>query len=834
MKIKFIGNKGIVLLIYLFITLFLHQHSVYAETNKNILVIHSYHQGLKWTKDENDGITSVLDKYSNNVNEDVEYLDWKNYPDEGNLKHLAEYFSYKYRNKKIDCIITSDDTALKFAIDNRKKLFNNAPIVFCGVNNESYTNNFKNINNITGVIEGLQPLKTFEIAKRLNPNINKVYCIFENTESGLSNGKYAINSLDKAELNLSIVSLNGKPEDQIFNILSNADHNSIGLIVSYYSELKEYDRGYISFCRKIGEVSKIPVYHLYDWGIGNGEVGGAIISGHLQGENAAKYAFKILKGEKIEKLPVINDNIYKNEFDYKQLVKYGLSVDKASEMGTVYNKPISIFNIYKNFFIGAMVLYITLILLLIGLIINIIKNKRNSRKLFESEEKIKLQNVILKKEKAKYRELAFSDILTGLYNRQMLHDELDEKLMQHDNKFGIALFYIDIDNFKYINDTMGHAFGDEVLVKIGDELKKLLKYHGISIYRIGGDEFVLLLEDYKEEIFVRNYAKKILNHIKKTIEIDGRIFNLSASIGISLFPTDGENTMELLRNADTAMYKVKGNGKNGFRFYDKEYYNEIVDEIKMNEDLLNAVNKNEFVLYYQPQWDTKSRKISGIEALIRWMKPDGSFIPPDKFISEAEKTGLIIQIGEWVLKTACSFASDLHKNGYEDMQLSVNVSMIQIMHENFVDMVKRILKETNFSKEKLTLEITESVLIEDFHDNISKLYKLKDFGVEIALDDFGKGYSSLSYLKKLPISVLKIDKTFIDDIREYNNSYFIDSIIAIGHKMNMSIVAEGVETERQLNYLMNYNCDKIQGFYISRPLPDQTLISLLKEEKNKT
>lgn len=469
--------------------------------------------------------------------------------------------------------------------------------------------------------------------------------------------------------------------------------------------------------------------------------------------------------------------------------------------------------------------------ILIGILSFVIYRNRNyERRVMESEEHIRDQNQSLKKEKARYRELAFYDMLTGLYNRQMLQDKLNEKLVVGSST-SFALYYVDLDNFKFINDTMGHAFGDQVILRISDELKKLQKYSGVSIYKTGGDEFALLLEDYKELMIAQNYAKKILNCIKKTVDIEGRSFNLTASIGISLFPVDGETGMELLQNADTAMYRVKSGGKNGYGFYDREYHNEIVNAIRMNEELQTAVAQQEFILHYQPQWDINSQKISGIEALIRWIRPDGSYITPDKFIPIAEKTGLIIPIGEWVLKAACRFALELHQRGFKELQLSVNVSVKQLMQEHFVGMVTSVLRETGFEAQKLTLEITESVLMENFNENIHKLNRLRDMGIKVALDDFGKGYSSLSYLKRLPISVLKIDKTFVDDIREYNSSPFIDSIISVGHKMNMEIVAEGVETEKQMNYLSEFRCDKIQGFWISRPLREEALVSLLYEKK---
>lgn len=420
---------------------------------------------------------------------------------------------------------------------------------------------------------------------------------------------------------------------------------------------------------------------------------------------------------------------------------------------------------------------------------------------------------------------AYYDSLTDLPNRLSLYEEFTKYL--EETNVNKAFIYIDADNFKLINDTMGHYIGDKLIMQIGKRLKTLFGKQ--MVYRLGGDEFVVCCccENIEK---VEQCADRIIESIKTSFEIDNSILHITVSIGISIYPKDGESADELMRNADIAMYRAKASGKNKYVFYSDGMKEIVRERMLIEKHLRNALKNSEFLLYYQPQFDLEKEKISGFEALIRWDNPELGFVCPDRFIGISEETHLIIAIGEWVLKTACLFIKQLHEKGYSNLTISVNVSILQLMQDNFVDTVMEALDLTKLEPKYLELEITESVLMESYQIIYNKLYNLKKLGVRVALDDFGQGYSSLSYLKQLPIDTLKIDKTFIDCISSEDSCDNITGmIVKIGRMMKLTIIAEGVENQQQMDYLINHSCQKIQGYLISKPLNSSQAIEFIKE-----
>lgn len=423
---------------------------------------------------------------------------------------------------------------------------------------------------------------------------------------------------------------------------------------------------------------------------------------------------------------------------------------------------------------------------------------------------------------------AFYDTLTGLPNRLYLYEYVSPIIKRTiDAKQNGAFIFIDVDNFKLINDNFGHSTGDVLLEEIAERFTLICPGKN-NIIRLGGDEFIIILPKAESAYSVKLLVKNIFDAFNEPFNIEELVVNSTLSIGICMFPQDGENLEILLKNADTAMYKTKNSGRNNFTFYNKSMSENLMDKINLENNLKTALENNEFTLNYQPQLDVQNSKIIGLEALLRWNNPKLGRIPPDKFIPAAEEMGLIIPIGEWVLKTACEFLVKLHNLGFNYLTISVNISIVQLIQPNFPDIVLRILKESGLHPEFLELEITETVLMENIESNTEKLRRLKAIGVRVALDDFGKGYSSLNYLKSLPISTLKIDKSFMDDVLvDSCTEYVVSSIILLGHKMGLKIVAEGIEEEDQLEYLKASECNFLQGYLLSRPLPDEDAISYL-------
>lgn len=416
-------------------------------------------------------------------------------------------------------------------------------------------------------------------------------------------------------------------------------------------------------------------------------------------------------------------------------------------------------------------------------------------------------------------QLSLYDDLTELPNRKLLMERLDQAISAtREHGTMVAVVVVDLDNFKLINDTRGYAFGDELLNRVGLKLQRFLTPKD-TLARIGEDEFVFLFEgiDQLQPVLMR--IQSIHDGFQYPQFIRNEQIHTKISMGVALYPSDGDTAEELIKNADTAMYKVKEQGKNHYRFYNNGMREAIIKRSRLEEALRKALIQNELILQFQPQIDVRTEQIRGFEALIRWVHPDMGTISPMEFIPVAEQSGTIIPIGEWVIRTACERNKSIQNNGFPESVISVNISTVQLQRSDFARMVIGILHETQMAAEYLELEITESIMMESFQSAIGNLEALRDYGVKIALDDFGTGYSSLSYLSRLPIGTLKIDKSFVQDItNESVGESLVESIIELVHRMGIKVVAEGVETQEQYECLRSWGCEYIQGYFVSKPL----------------
>lgn len=413
--------------------------------------------------------------------------------------------------------------------------------------------------------------------------------------------------------------------------------------------------------------------------------------------------------------------------------------------------------------------------------------------------------------------MAFHDQLTGLLNRRALLDDLDTAIKKYRNgSKEFALFSIDLDRFKYLNDTLGPLYGDEILKKVAERLSGLQK-NNCRVYRQGGDEFIILLLDTTRQETDR-FAQKLLMKFKDSFYLNSQEYYISPSIGISIFPNDGNDAETLIKNADEALYRVKEKGKAHYQFYRSDMNSKITNVLQLETHLRKAIERNELQLLYQPQVDLITGEISSFEALIRWNSSELGFISPGDFIPLAEDTGLIIPIGNWVVETACRQIKRWSELCDKPIRIAVNISTKQFQQPNLVGVIKRSIDQFEIPPSSIEIEITEGAM-HDKEETIAILNRLKELGITISVDDFGTGYSSLNYLKQLPIDVLKIDQSFVRDVLvNEKDAAIITTIIHLGKSLGMEVIAEGVEEKKQADFLLKANCEKAQGFYFSKPL----------------
>jgi diguanylate cyclase (GGDEF)-like protein len=429
--------------------------------------------------------------------------------------------------------------------------------------------------------------------------------------------------------------------------------------------------------------------------------------------------------------------------------------------------------------------------------------------------------------------LANYDSLTGLANRLLFRERLDRALIRADrNKSLVALMIIDLDRFKNINDTLGHDAGDQLLVKVANRLENCTR-EGDTVSRLGGDEFTIIMEDVHSFEDTINIADKVLGLMKKPFDVYSNEIFISPSIGITMYPIDDTNAGHLLVNADTAMYQAKNSGRNCYRFYTADMNSHLIVQMNMESKLRRAIERQEFVLHYQPKFSIHNEELIGAEALIRWHDPDEGMISPALFIPLAEETGLIAPITDWVVKEACQQNSQWQLEGYSPIRMAINLSPKQFNHENIANRIFNQIICSDLAPKYVELEITEGALVEDVERSIEILNALKERGVHVSIDDFGTGYSSLSYLKKFPLDTLKIDQSFVRDLmQDPDDTAIVSAIIAMAKSLKFNVIAEGVETQEQLNYLAAKGCNEVQGFYLGRPVPAEDFLQFLVKKQS--
>ncbi|BAU29410.1 PAS domain S-box-containing protein/diguanylate cyclase (GGDEF)-like protein [Aneurinibacillus soli] len=439
---------------------------------------------------------------------------------------------------------------------------------------------------------------------------------------------------------------------------------------------------------------------------------------------------------------------------------------------------------------------------------------------------------VQKEAEAQVYRLAYYDPLTNLRNRRGFHEFMEEAVEEAENSCSMfATIFIDLDRFKHVNDTLGHKIGDGLLEAIACRMEQHLESESTAVFRIGGDEFTVVWSGMQYEEDARQAALHILELFKAPFDSKGYQITMTPSLGISVYPLHGKDAESLLRRADTAMYCAKDKGENRYEMYTIEMEKEFISRLTIEQELRRALKDNNLYLHYQPKIDIKTGEMLGVEALLRWNHPDFGFIPPDRFIPIAENVGLIIPLGEWVIRTACKQNKKWQDQEYAPFVMSVNLSTLQFKQENLVEMIADALREADLEACWLEIEITESVLINYDREIIKKLNALKAMGIYISIDDFGTGYSSFNHLKNLPIDVVKIDRSFVSGLPNTNDEAIVSAIISMAHALQLKVLAEGVETEHQWDFLRQEGCHEGQGYLFSKPIAADEFEEMLRNKK---
>ena len=468
-----------------------------------------------------------------------------------------------------------------------------------------------------------------------------------------------------------------------------------------------------------------------------------------------------------------------------------------------------------------------------GKIIGTVGAGRDITKLKKIQTDLEKSLKILDEQRDQLEYQANHDTLTGLPNRVLFMDRLEQSInLAYRYKKHVAVLFIDLDHFKEINDSLGHEIGDKVLVEVSNRMKNKMRKSD-TLSRLGGDEFCIILNDIENLDDVSDVIMNGMEVLKEPVIIGPNTLYVRMSVGISLYPNDGDRASILLKNADAAMYKAKSDGRNTYSFYDEAMTERAFERIFLETALREALDKDEFVVYFQPQMNAEEERLVGMEALVRWQHPTMGLVPPDKFIPLAEITGMIIQLDRIVMTKAMTQFNKWYKDGLNPGKLAMNLAIKQIEEEDFIDFVEALLKKQDYMSKNIEFEVTESQIMNNPNNSIKVLQKLHDLGVSIAIDDFGTGYSSLAYLKRLPITKLKIDRSFVKDLpSDAEDTAISKTIISLCENLNLKVIAEGVETNEQKEFFIENGCKFIQGYFYSHPLPAEEMTEFLIKENS--
>lgn len=806
-----IGKCAVLILMLLLFFIGNNQHTNAVSDAKRVLFISSYTESYEGVPLQSQGIIDVLSPEG--VNVDIEYMDTKRIKSQENLDLFYQVLKFKLANvQPYDAIIVGDDSALQFALQYQTELFSKLPIIYLGINDIDTAVTAGKDPYITGVIEETSLKDNIELALKFNPDASKIIAIVDNTTTGIGDqAQFYANETLFPNLAFSTLISSDFTFEQIADQLESIGEDTILLYLSMYSDKSGTYLTVSEAAQFISSHTYVPVYRASVGGVGQGILGGKMVNFVESGQIAANMVLKIFRGTPVQDIEVITESPNYYVLDYNMLQKYNINLDLVPEGTTLVNQKISFFEQNKKLLWTVTAIISILTMFTVILIIDNLKRRTIEKALTESHESLSHTNEILAQKEEEFNYRAHHDFLTDLPNRMSFTEKLTNEL---ENERPLALIMLDIDNFKGINDTLGHVYGDYMLRDIASRLNSL-KTEDIFITRFGGDEFLILLSNEADLKHIETFIHKIQEAFKKPFSIGRSEHYIEFSMGVTRYPADSTNLHQLMMNADTAMYKVKHGGKNSYQFYNESMQESVKERASIEKILRSALKEDGFYLVYQPQVNVMTGEIAGFEALLRLT---GHKIPADLFIKVAEETDLILEIGRKVTREAICQIARWQEKGLPMKKISINFSNKQLRDLTYFQFLQDTLEEFNVSPQNLEIEITESILLDETSYTTEFLYKLREIGISIAVDDFGTGYSSLIYLTYIPIDHVKLDKSLSDKFLQMDNIKVMDSIISLAHSLNLKITAEGIEERQQYERLREAGCDYIQGYYFSKPL----------------
>lgn len=817
-------------------------------SSNRVLMISSYSINFPVVDDQIQGVRSVLNEVGIRV--DVEFMDSKRFPSQDNVDNFHRRLKYKVdRLPPYGAVITADDNALEYVMLKRNELFTNTPVVFLGINNLDKAHAYAKDPLVTGVVEISSVEETISVGKQINPQASRVVALLDKSRTGRADLKQFYDAkahfprLEFDDINMGDISF-----EELSIELKKLTENDIFIFISAYHDKTGETITFEQSAKKVLKHINIPAYHLQEFGVKAGMMGGCVVRHSYQGIEAGRRVKAILEGADMKTMLVEAEGSSHYLFNAQALKKFHISKAKLPQSASIINQDETILRKYFPYIAITFAILILQAIFIFHLNRNIQKRKKAEHALFLSRDEIQQSNEELtasneellaineelflaldeiQKQKKKIDDLINIDSLTGLWNRRAITKIIDEKINSSTEEEFWTVIFLDVDNFKNINDTFGHDVGDRVIYETGQKLKSI-ENGEITVGRFGGDEFLILASGQKIDMTAERIAQKIQDEFQDPLIVDESRFFLTLSLGASVFPNHGETQKELIKKADMALYEAKRSGKNRLVVFDHSRNAAMEAKMTFQTYIKEGFSKNEFYMNYQPYYNLKSGEIIGFEALIRWKSDRLGQVSPYDLITNAEEMGLIVSIGRWIFEKACRLSQLMNASSERTIYMSINVSAVQLMHKKFIQQIEHILEMTGADPRKICMEMTETVFIHSQKIQGHIIEKLREMGFNIAIDDFGTGYSSLGYFKSLPASILKIDKIFIDNI--HTDSYdrqIVKAVIGLAHEKQLEVIAEGVEIKEQVEALLDVKCDMVQGYFYNRPLDEKTALEIL-------